>query len=891
MKYLKLSIISFAIICSVSIEAIGQKLDCAQGELLVRFHEGVDAQQFRAEINNLRQSAYSIESTKELIQNMNIHRISFDHNRIDERRMLHFIQQHEAVAVVQFNHIIKKRATVPNDPLFDTQWQYINTGQLPNGVLDADLDIEFAWDITTGGVTSAGDTIVACIIDDGLNPNHSDFGDNLWVNHAEIPDNNIDDDNNGYVDDIHGYDIWDDDGDPLTTSNFDDHGTPVAGIVGAKGNNGVGVSGVNWDVKLMIIRGFGDEEEALLAYNYPLKMRTLYNETNGAEGAFVVTTNASWGTDRGQPEDAPLWCAIYDSLGVQGVISCGATANADFNIDEVGDLPTACPSEYLLAVTNLDETDEKVRRAGYGLETIDLGAYGERTETVATPDDYDGFGGTSGATPHVAGAIALLYSAPCNTLGDLAQTNPAAAAILVRDAVLAGVTPNESLDGITVTGGRLNVDGAMQALLATCGPCPSPTGFDVTNATVSSFTVEWVGNDSIIDTYVEYRTVGSTDWTTELTSGESHTITGLTPCDFYEVRARGFCAMDTSAYTSVKVVKTDGCCDIPIDVEIVDITESSVETSWNAVTAADSYTARIRVDGTPTWSEFVTTTNMYTFDVDPCTEYEIQINSNCADSASDYTNVIELITPGCGFCLDLDYCESPQGDTDFEFIKSFSFGVFDNESGDNDGYADFTEMALPHAERNRTYTVSIVPGRYNVDLDENYSLWIDFNANGDFDNDEEVLRMESQDTLGVTAEVTIPNDAALGAVRMRLAMRWMNYMDACQTFDIVGEVEEYCLTIDRNSGVNTTGPESLQFEIYPNPMMNELVFKTNDYSISDGRLLLMDQAGKIVRNMHLDIAQNAQKTIRVSDLSSGVYIARYISDDGSFSFTKKLIKL
>src|SRR5690606_27888318 len=142
-----------------------------------------------------------------------------------------------------------------------------------------------------------GDTIVVAIIDDGINPNHPDIQGNLWNNRHEIAGNGIDDDLNGYVDDVLGWNTYSTPmNDNITGGSWGGgHGTPVAGIVGAKGDNNVGVAGVNWNVKLMIIVGGGDQADALTAYGYVLASRKQYNETNGEKGAFIVSTNASWG--------------------------------------------------------------------------------------------------------------------------------------------------------------------------------------------------------------------------------------------------------------------------------------------------------------------------------------------------------------------------------------------------------------------------------------------------------------------------------------------------------------------------------------------------------------------------------------------------------------------
>jgi len=431
-----------------------QETNYVPNEVLVQLSPNVNASML-----TLETSAFVIANTKLVSRPMNIWRLQLESSSMTESQAITELYRNPNVLVAQKNHRIRLRATTPDDPLFGSQWQYFQAN-------DRDIDADDAWDVTTGGTTLNGDIIVAAVLDDGIDLNHDDFDDNLWTNEAEIPDNGIDDDNNNYIDDYKGWSI---------VTNSDNiagggHGTPVSGIVGAQGNNGLGVAGVNWDVKVMVIKNNFNTNEAKVieAYSYALEARILYNSSGGTEGAFVVSTNASWGVDFGDPNDAPLWCALYDTLGENGILSCGATINGNFDVDVVGDLPTACPSEYLITVTNTDITDNKVTQAGYGLETIDLGAPGAGAYTTAQGNTYGGFGGTSGATPHVTGTIALLYSAPCQSLADLALSDPAAAARTVRDLILEGVDPNPSLDGITTTGGRLNVNNAMQNLIANC---------------------------------------------------------------------------------------------------------------------------------------------------------------------------------------------------------------------------------------------------------------------------------------------------------------------------------------------------------------------------------------------------------------------------------------
>ncbi|MFK7782720.1 S8 family peptidase [Psychroserpens sp.] len=441
-----------------------QQASFVPNEILVQLTEGVDASRIITEFEDA-----SILDSKLISKTLNIWLLRFAPSSITETDAIDMFYRSNDVLVAQKNHKVTTRATTPSDFFFGQQWQYFQSN-------DKDIDADDAWDVTTGGTTLNGNVIVAAVLDDGHDTNHQDFQDNIWTNEAEIPNNGIDDDQNNYVDDYLGW---------STVTNDDNisgggHGTPVAGIIGAKGNNGVGVAGVNWDVKVMIIKNNFNTNEAKVieAYSYALDARILYNQTNGQEGAFIVSTNASWGVDFGNPQNAPLWCALYDTLGANGILSCGATINADFDIDVIGDLPTACPSEYLISVTNTNIDDVKVTSAGYGLQSIDLGAPGAGAFTTSNNNSYGGFGGTSGATPHVTGTIALLYAAPCQELANLADTDPAAAAILVRDLILDNVDPNPSLDGITTTGGRLNINNAMQALMNNCGNLLSVNDFE-----------------------------------------------------------------------------------------------------------------------------------------------------------------------------------------------------------------------------------------------------------------------------------------------------------------------------------------------------------------------------------------------------------------------------
>lgn len=362
------------------------------------------------------------------------------------------------VQLAQLNHYTARRVTVPNDANFSSMWGLDNTGQ-NGGTPDADVDAPEAWDITTGGLTVQGDTIVVAVIDGGFSLAHQDL--NFWKNYSDIPGNGIDDDGNGYIDDRNGWNAYNSNGN-ITSDN---HGTHVSGTVGARGNNTVGVAGVNWGVKIMPVMGSdGTESVVIEAYTYVLDARRLYNQSNGTMGAFVVSTNASFGVDAGQPQDYPIWCAIYDSLGAQGILNAGATANQNWDVDAVGDIPTACTSDFMIAVTNTTRYDLKNSGAAFGLTTIDLGAPGTSINSTLPGNSYGNLTGTSMATPHVAGAIALMYAAACSQMITDYRTHPDSIANLMRGYLLGSVDQISALNGLCTSNGRLNLYGALTAV-------------------------------------------------------------------------------------------------------------------------------------------------------------------------------------------------------------------------------------------------------------------------------------------------------------------------------------------------------------------------------------------------------------------------------------------
>jgi subtilisin-like proprotein convertase family protein len=343
------------------------------------------------------------------------------------------------------NYIVQKFA-VPNDPSFSQLWGMNNIGQV-GGNIDADIDAIEAWDVTTGS-----DQVVIAVIDTGVDYNHPDLVENMWRNPGEIVGDLLDNDGNGFVDDIYGIDTAYDDTNPF---DGDGHGTHVSGTIAAVGDNGVGVVGVSWRAKVMALKflddfGFGSTSDAVDALDYLTMMKNTY-------GVNVVASNNSWG---GGGFSQALQDAIQRSNDA-GVLFVAAAGNGGDDNDVALSYPASYPLDGIISVAASDPVDKLVEpgsfggvfNSSYGATTVDLAAPGVQILSTTPGNTYSVFQGTSMATPHVTGAVAVLAGA-----------NPSASIAAVKAAILAGVDPSPALNGKVLTGGRLNLANSLDLI-------------------------------------------------------------------------------------------------------------------------------------------------------------------------------------------------------------------------------------------------------------------------------------------------------------------------------------------------------------------------------------------------------------------------------------------
>jgi subtilisin family serine protease len=395
------------------------------------------------------------------------------------------LKSHQAIEYVEPDYQVSIAQT-PDDPRFDELWGLNNDGQT-GGTADADIDAVEAWDISTG----SRDVVVG-VIDTGIDYSHSDLASNMWVNSSEVPGDGIDNDGNGFVDDVHGINAITNTGDPMDDEG---HGTHVSGTIGASGNNATGVVGVNHEVsmvgcKFLDAAGNGSTSDAIKCIDYMVGLKNA--------GVNLRVLNNSWG---GGGYSQALADAIASSEAAD-LLFVAAAGNDTIDNDVNPHYPSNYENASVLSVASTDQTDNISWFSHYGLTSVDMGAPGSAILSTTPGESYASYSGTSMATPHVAGAAALVLS-----------INPELNTQELKELLMSSGDANAALQGVTVAGTRLNVN---QALI---DADPTP-GFKIS---ANPLTQQIVAGQATNYTF----TIGSiAQWDEEVTLELSSTLSG-----------------------------------------------------------------------------------------------------------------------------------------------------------------------------------------------------------------------------------------------------------------------------------------------------------------------------------------------------------------------------
>lgn len=348
-----------------------------------------------------------------------------------------YLEESGLVEYVEYDYKVQTMSLPCNDLLFFKQWGLQNRGQIIQlipGTPGIDINAAPAWEITRGDPE-----IIVAVLDTGIDVEHPELADQVWVNPGEIPDNGVDDDYNGYIDDVSGFDFLHHDGSVFDASDQDIHGTHVAGIIAAEANNWRGIAGVAPGVKVMALKFIGPEggnvSDAIEAIEYAR-----------SQGARI--SNASWGGSEYSQ-------ALYDAIVESGMLFVAACGNSGADAELNPEYPAAFDCNNIISVAALNNRGNLPSWSNYGVETVDLAAPGVGIISILEliPGStilYGYISGTSQAAPFVSGVAALVYS-----------ENPGLSPVQVKTKIMEGVKPLPVLQNKTVSGGMLDAYGAL----------------------------------------------------------------------------------------------------------------------------------------------------------------------------------------------------------------------------------------------------------------------------------------------------------------------------------------------------------------------------------------------------------------------------------------------
>ncbi len=438
----KLSIITLALLPCLAaaklpdVNSTTQKVTASSDSIIVKYKKNASPE-MRKQARSLVKAKISDLNNDEIDDNFTSlfsgRLAKFKISGMSAKEAIERLKSHQAIEYVEPDYRVSI-ANATNDPRFEDLWGLNNEGQT-GGTVDADIDAPEAWSISTGSRD-----IVVGVIDTGVDYSHPDLAANAWVNSGEIAGDGIDNDGNGYIDDVHGINAITDAGDPMDDEG---HGTHVSGTIGASGNNGVGIVGVNHDVsiagcKFLAADGTGSTSGAIKCIDYMVGLKN--------SGVNLRVLNNSWG---GGGYSQALADAITASEQAD-ILFVAAAGNDAVDNDVNPHYPSNYENDNVLSIASTDSRDNMSGFSQWGLTSVDMGAPGSAILSTIPGGGYASYSGTSMATPHVAGAAALVLS-----------VNPDLTSLELKELLMSSGDANAALNGKTVAGTRLNVNQAV----------------------------------------------------------------------------------------------------------------------------------------------------------------------------------------------------------------------------------------------------------------------------------------------------------------------------------------------------------------------------------------------------------------------------------------------
>jgi subtilisin family serine protease len=414
----------------------GSSRSSSEPEVLVRFKPGVSLAQIKQIATRNNDGVEDeIEAVKGLVSIDDFDDADAESTAKQYAAMSEFVEYAQPNYAIELDPLdtispndalYRPNTATPNDPEFSNQWALNNLGQ-DGGTKRADIDALQAWLKTRGS-----DKIVVAVLDTGVDYTHKDLVSNMWTRPDSIPQ--YADDELGSIDDVHGFDADANAGDPMDDNG---HGTHCAGIIGAEGNNGEGIAGINWNVSIMPLKflgrgGFGTTKNAIEAINYAIDRKQ--------KGVNIRVINASWGSTQYSR-------ALEDAIraaGEQGILFVAAAGNNGTDNDKRAHYPSNYDLPNVISVAAMDRTDSITSFSNYGVKTVHIAAPGRDIVSTWIGNAYREASGTSMAAPHVSGVAGLVLA-----------NEPNLSVAKLRERLLSTVDKLPSIEGKVSTGGRL----------------------------------------------------------------------------------------------------------------------------------------------------------------------------------------------------------------------------------------------------------------------------------------------------------------------------------------------------------------------------------------------------------------------------------------------------